>query len=250
MSWFLSFDPATSTFAFCLCQIRLADFRAALPGLRSRASSLGEDVRRARSRMAAGFSAPDMGRVISALASEVSALDLESKQFLRILDGDVRNTCPDRKDSEISTVERIRATVRYVNERVKPAVSAFVPPGEPLTVLVEFQMGANAHSRTVSTVLFTLFAADRVFAVGPSLKNRVALAPEGRFHVFAARYGTSCGAVKAQTLFNFKKAEELFGSSIPEIRPPRLRGHIADSFMQILGHLAFGGSDEEAGARF
>jgi hypothetical protein len=124
-------------------------------------------------------------------------------------------------------VERLRAVAAYVARRVRPAVAAARRPGEPLRVLIEYQMGANARARYVAAALVALFADEPDIAfVAPSLKCRVAVCPEGAYHLFA-------------------EVERVFGSGAPPC-PPALRGHIADSFMQVLGHLLYGPADGAA----
>ena len=132
--------------------------------------------------------------------------------------------------------------------RVRPALARLVPAGEPLRVVIEYQMGANAHARAVAAALVALFAEEAVFFVGPSLKNRVAVDPAGAYAEFAARYASTYGANKAHAKYNFRRFEELFGTEIAATSAS-LRGHIADSFMQVVGHLAHGAT-ENADALF
>lgn len=115
-----------------------------------------------------------------------------------------------------------------------------MPPesGEEYRVIIEFQMGPNAPARVVATALMTLFASEDVCLVGPSLKNQVAIGPEGHYSRFAEKYAAAYGANKAHAIWNFGVIEAAFGSGIPATHPASLRGHIADSFMQVLGHLA------------
>ena len=50
---------------------------------------------------------------------------------------------------------------------------------------------------------------------------------------------------KAHAKYNFALVEELFGTKIPLTTPASLRGHIADSFMQVLGYLIYGPDEKD-----
>lgn len=232
---FLSFDCATKTFAFCVCRVALGG----VPTLRRRARALRLALERALREKGAAA-----GATAAAAAAAAEALAADLQGALWVADGETADLAPGRPDAEVHTVERLRAVAAYVARRVRPAVAAARRPGEPLRVLIEYQMGANARARYVAAALVALFAdePDVVF-VAPSLKCRVAVCPEGAYHLFAARYATSYGANKAHALFNFAEVERVFGSGAPPC-PAAMRGHIADSFMQVLGHLLHGPDDE------
>jgi hypothetical protein len=180
----------------------------------------------------------------------VAAIDAETRNFVRIIDGSTADLFPGRADDDIPTVERLRAVARYVASRVRPAVAAIVPPGERLRVVVEFQMGPNAKARAVAAALIALFSEEDVIIVGPTLKNKIATCEEGRYCYFAERYKTSYSANKAHASYNFARLEALFGSTIPPTVPATLRGHIADSFMQVIGYLVHGPDEKMAALCF
>lgn len=238
--WYLSFDCATATFAFSLSRVDLGP----VPRLQARARGLRALAGRL---VAAGAAAPAAD--VAAAAAAAAALDAETRALVRIVDGETAVLFPGVADRDIPTVARLKRVAEYVERRVRPA-AARRPAGEPLCVLVEYQMGANAPARAVAAALITLFAAEEVYIVGPSLKNKVATCEAGRYCYFAERYKRAYDANKAHAMFNFAKMEELFGTGIPPSRPAALRGHIADSFMQVIGHLKYGGTDDEAAARY
>lgn len=245
--WFLGFDCATKSLAFSLSRVDPDAFRGASARLRSRTQAALEVLQRA-ARLAAA--APDAARaLVDEVRPTLEAADAESRSFVRLADGETVDLFPGRPDRDIATVERLRAVARYVAERVRPALGRRVPAGERVRVVVEFQLGFNAPSRAVAAALVTLFAEEDTIIVGPSLKNKVATCEEGRYANFVERFATTYGANKAHAKFNFARIETAFGTAIPATRPPALRGHIADSFMQVLGHLAFG-SEENAASLF
>ena len=251
--WYLGFDCATKTFAFSLSRIDLDAFAAAKTRLRTCMRAALEVLRRASATLdacrGAGPELCHVAELVRKIAPVVAAADLESKSFVRIADGETVDLFPGRADEDIATVERLRAVSRYVGGRIRPAIQRIVPVGEAVRIIIEFQLGANAPSRAVAAALVTLFAEEDVRIVGPTLKNKIATCEEGRYYHFAAKYSTSYGANKAHAKYNFARIEEVFGTEIPPTRPPALRGHIADSFMQIVGDLVHG-SDENAASLF
>jgi hypothetical protein len=241
--WHLGFDCATKTFAFSLSRIDLDAFAAGRVRIRQQTRAVLEVARRA----AADASAAELVTEVMAVAA---ALDAETRGFVRIVDGETVDLFPDRADNDISTVERIRAVARYVAGRVRPAVAAAMPAGERLRVVVEYQMGANARARAVAAALVALFADEDIIIVGPTLKNKVATSEAGRYCYFAEQYKTSYSANKAHAKHNFAALEAAFGTSIPATTPAALRGHIADSFMQVIGYLIHGPDEKNAALCF
>jgi hypothetical protein len=246
--WHLGFDCATKTFAFSLSRIDLDAHVAGRDRVRARTFAILEVARRAAE--IAPRDPDAAARLVREVAPAAAELDAETRGYVRIVDGETVDLFPGRADDDISTVERLRAVARYVAGRIRPAVAAAVPPGERLRIVVEFQMGPNARARAVSAALVALFAEEDVIIVGPTLKNKVAVCEEGRYCYFAERYGTSYAANKAHAKYNFARFEEVFGTGIPATRPASLRGHIADSFMQVIGYLVHGPDEKNAALSF
>jgi hypothetical protein len=245
--WHLSFDCATKTFAFSLSRIDLDAYAAGRDAIRGRARALSEVARRAQT-LASADPAAAAGLLAGALPA-AAALAAETREFVRIVDGETVDLFPGRADDGIPTVERLRAVARYVAGRVRPAAAAKVPPGERLRVVIEYQMGPNARARAVAAALVTLFAEEDVIIVGPTLKNKVAACEAGRYCNFAPRFSTTYAANKAHARFNFARFEEAFGTEIPPMAAA-LRGHIADSFLQVVGYLTYGPDEKNAALCF
>ena len=243
--WYLSFDCATKTFAFSLSRIDVAAIRGGMRAYRSRLGAARELVRRVEGHLARGEAGAARALGESARRA-VEALDRETRALIRIADGETVDLFPGVPDRAIKEVPRVRAVARYVAARVRPAMAALIPPGETYCVLVEFQMALNAHSPAVAAALVALFAEEDVREVGPSLKNKMALGPTGRYGLFTARYAKTYDANKAHARHNFELMEAAVGTAIPP-SAPELRGHIADSFMQVLGYLCYGKGEDLRG---
>jgi hypothetical protein len=104
------------------------------------------------------------------------------------------------------------------------------------TIMVEYQMGPNSKAREVASAIIALFANNDIIVVNPTLKNKIATSNEGRYCNFISKYTTTYSANKAHAKYNFEVIENIFGSGIAPSTNAK-RGHIADSFMQILGHI-------------
>ncbi len=205
---------------------------------RARLGAARELARRVEGHIARGEAA-EARALGEAARRAVEALDLETRSLVRIADGETVDLFPGVPDKKIKEVPRVQAVARYVAARVRPAMAALIPPGERYCVLVEFQMAPNAHSPSVAAALVALFAEEDVREVGPSLKNKMALGLTGHYGLFTAKYAKTYDANKAHARHNFALMEAAVGTSIPP-STPELRGHIADSFMQVLGHLCYG----------
>lgn len=245
--WYVGFDAATKTFGFSLSRVDLAAYRAARSRLTGQARAAAELLRRAEAALREG-DAGKAAALTASVAPGLAAADAETRGFIRLVDGETKDLFPGRADRDIATVERLRAVARYVAARVRPSMWRHCVDAEGVRTVIEYQMGANAASRAVAAALVTLFAEEDVIFVGPSLKNKLATCEAGRYCYFAEKYASSYAANKAHARFNFARVEEVFGTSIPETKPASLRGHIADSFMQVLGHLAYGPADGEKAA--
>jgi len=237
--WYLGFDCATKTFAFSLSQINLSLDQ--IRNLRERltaATVLNQKISEwlvDEKNMAAAID------TLTKLAPIIADLELKSRNLIRIVDGETTDLCPGIPDKNINTVSRIRAVVNHIRNRIGPSLTKHIPAGAPkLKVLVEFQMGQNPSARSVASAIVAMFVDDDVTIIGPSLKNSIWLSPAGHYGLFAEKYKTSYSANKAHAKYNFELAEKLFGTNIPITKPAALRGHIADSFMQVLGYLAKG----------
>lgn len=251
--WYLSFDCATKTFAFCLCRLDLAECTglararlrlAAVRALMARAQA-GRDAACAAGTIEEARALLEAASDAAAAAAEAaSTLAAELGRVIQIADGGVADLVPGVPDRDIPTVARIQAVVRYVADVVRPALERCAA-GAPRRVVIEYQMGQNAPARVVAAALATLFADEDVTFVGPGLKNSLALCEEGRYSHFARRYKTNYDANKAHSAYNFLYAEKVFGTGVaPTTRA--LRGHIADSFMQVLGLLVNGPSEADS----
>jgi hypothetical protein len=238
-AWYLGFDCATKTFAFSVGRVDLRRFvqdRSAFTALCTQLKAVKELMGRARLCLVAG-DGNGAKNILDRVGPIADSLDA-STQFIEIADGGVVDLCPGVADKDIPTIDRVRAVINYVDTRIRPTLSRLIPTGQPLNVVVEFQMGPNAPARVISCALLTLFASDNVFLIGPSIKNKVAFSEEGKYCYFAARYSNNYGANKAQVKHNFAEAERIFGTQIPPTAAA-IRGHIADSFMQIIGYELF-----------
>ena len=245
---YLSFDCATKTFAFTVSRVSLPALRATAQ-MRGRAAAARLLLERAAARLRGGDA--ESHRQAAAeyrmAADAIARLDAETRAAVEVLDGEVADLAPGQPDASVGTVDRLRAVAHYIERRVRPALAragggraGFAP-----LVVIEYQMGPNSRARAVAAALVALFAAERIVIVGPSLKNRVAASAAGQYGHFLQKHRTSYAANKAHARFNFRTVEAAFPSGVPPTSAA-LRGHIADSFMQVLGFILHGPDEKEA----
>jgi hypothetical protein len=152
-------------------------------------------------------------------------------------DGATIDLFPGRADKSIHAVERIRAVVEYVEKVVLPAVT-LKTRGQRVRVCIEFQMGANAKTRMVCAALLTLFSKYDVCLVAPALKSKIWFAESGRYYRFLEKYSTTYTANKEHAKHNFDLI--ICASRVSLTLPAATRGHVADAFMLIAGHVSSG----------
>ena len=75
-----------------------------------------------------------------------------------------------------------------------------------------------------------------IIEVKPALKNRIQIISYGDI---AISYKNNYTANKIHSLESFKLLEKLFSSNISKSMTDKKKGHIADSVMQILGHIYY-----------
>lgn len=227
MQWKVGFDCATKTFAFSIGYIDVERYKLMQVNLRKQVEAAVELNKRA---------ANNDADALHNIATIVD--DLEQKtRFIVIADGGFIDLFPNRKDSSIGTVERIKAVVAYTNSRIRPAIEKIVG-NEPCEIIIEFQMGPNARARAVLAALVAVFADLPVKIVSPTVKNKVYVDNAGRYSNFIESRSTTYAANKAHAKYNFSQLEKIFNSGIANTSASE-RGHIADSFMQIIGSEIF-----------
>jgi hypothetical protein len=217
IKYFLSFDCATKTFAYILVKI---DFNLLYID--------NEPVRKILNYIKEQL---NNGIINQEILDILDKIDKKTKYVITIIKADCIDLAPGIRSRELTTVERVKMMSLYVKKYIYPIITS------DLIVLIEFQMSQNVQSRAISIGLVALFAEHEVHFVNPSLKNKINLSEEGQYYNFIQKYKNSYDANKKHALFNFKTFEQITEQILPI--SDRLKGHIADSFMQIIGHLAY-----------
>ena len=158
--------------------------------------------------------------------------------MFNILDGETVDLFPNIPDNKISTVDRIKVLILYIKKRILQSETWKLIQNEKITILIEFQMGSNHKANIITSALIAIFADYNIELVNPSLKNKIFINEEGKHKHFIKKYSQLYSANNAHTKYNFEQIERIFGTNIKKSTNAE-RGHIADSFMQILGKLCF-----------
>ena len=234
-SLYLSFDCATKTFAFSISKIDLSSYLENKEQLIARAKNANILIQAIINKTASVSDA-----TIKEIEKSVQKLDSDTC-FIEIIDGEMVDLFPGTPDGKINSVDRIKAVSQYINNRIIPSLDAAkeLHPHMDVVIMVEYQMGPNSKAREVASAIIALFADYPITVVNPSLKNKISTSPEGEYRHFTSKYTTSYGANKAHTKYNFEIIEKVFKSNITKSSNAE-KGHIADSFMQVLGYLVWG----------
>lgn len=252
-TWYLSFDCATKTFAYCLLAFdperykrEGAQHKADVKALVAQLRELTAEIQKAQalSRSPKLVNDSTLGQAALArwqkkcecLAGAVTRSAQAIDRMLYLAECATVDLAPDVPDKEVHTVPRIRAVVDYARTHIEPILAERLGPHDTLIVLIEYQMGPNSPARIVADALITFYIERDVRLVGPGLKNSIALCGGGRYCHFAEKYATCYSANKAHTLYNFCHFLEQTQTTIST--PKKLWGHIADAFAQVIGYVS------------
>ena len=208
--YYLSFDCATKTFAYSLSYVNMDTI------------SIIENMKIFADSMYATEVKPNFNNFKS--------------QIINLIDGEVIDFFPKIPDNKIDNVERIKKISNYVKEVIFPKIKDIKI--DNIEIFIEFQMGSNHKARMISSALIALFSSYVVRLIHPSLKNKVYTCEDGKHKHFIKKYSNLYTANKEHSKYNFFIIEKIFSSSIPSTNKND-RGHIADSFMQVLGYLLY-----------
>jgi hypothetical protein len=209
--YYLSFDCATKSFAYSLSYVDLNNIDIKYQNL--------------------------IGHILKEPSQCIKYFDEFKHSIIHLLDGEVIDFFPNISDAKIDTVERIQKISNYVKNTIMPKIKDInIHMNINIEIFIEFQMGSNHKARMISSALIAIFSEYKVRLINPSLKNKVYTSEEGKHKHFIKKYSNLYSANKEHARYNFCAIENVFGSNIPYTKKSD-RGHIADSFMQVLGYL-------------
>ena len=221
---FISFDCATKTFAFCYGEFNIE--KKIIDDYIRKVEKLTQDIQDIQ----------DIKNIqdiqnIQDIKKKIQDIKNGIKNCIQLYDGETVDLFPGISDEKIDIVNRIKKLVSYINTRI-PNISTDVK------IFIEFQMGQNPKARAIVPALIACFHNNEIIMVNPSLKNKIYMTDKGRYCYFIEKYSSNYSANKKHCKYNFEKIEEYFYSKIP-YSTKSMRGHIADSFMQVLGYLIY-----------
>lgn len=224
--WYLSFDCATKSFAYCLVEVK--------PSAASTVSELKLCLAEARS------------GDLAAVQGRLSRLEVALQATFRLAAGGAVDLVPGTPDRKIPTVARVRRLMEFLDATVEPALKAAQADGCPavgpeLHVAVEWQMGANAHSRVIAHALIARYAIANVFMVAPTLKNKLRFGsrPDLDHCMYVERYTGRYVANKEHSKAAYAYVRRLFahrGAAVSK----KMEADFADCVLQVMGVLLHG----------
>lgn len=214
--YYLSFDCGTKTFAYTFVKINHEYFNL-------------ENIKELKKIVLFIKSQDDITPYIDTLNKINHIVD----NTVNIIFSDCIDLLPEKNNDDISTIERVKLASKHIKDHICPLIKDISK--EDIEVLVEFQMSYNTQSKIISIIILTMFHEYNIQLVQPSYKNKISLTEAGKLHHFTEKYKRQYDANKQHTIYNFNSFETLFNqnSGISD----KLKGHVADAFMQIIGYL-------------
>lgn len=219
--WYLSFDCATKTFAYILIKVNFDQ-------LFIDTIELLKVVKQLEIKLKQNGYSKELERIIN-------KIDNKTKYAIEIITGNCIDLIPEIANKDIDTVQRVKIVSDYTKSKLFPLIKDI--PTDQLSVIVEFQMSHNTQSKVVSIALLTLFSEYELYLVNPCLKNKLYFTEEGRYSYFIEKYKNTYDANKKHALHNYKEFERIFDQKIN--LSDKLKGHVSDAFMQVLGHIMY-----------
>lgn len=219
--WFLSIDEATKTLGHCILSIRrdIDIFK-----LRTRLDKVSCIIR----------------------TNEVSQLEFAQKELAEIKsivdDFVMLHVCstvdliPDKKDTDISLVERIQAFRKYVDSTLLPEIKEHASVDARLNVPLEFIMGQNHKVNAICSSAVYAFADKNVIIIKPAYKNQIHFEgfPETYVAYWQGKSKTSYDANKKHCIALFQHISKIFKFKIDHLSKKQI-SHVADAVMGIFG---------------
>lgn len=226
--WYLSFDCATKTFGFILVKINLKYLFNDTTEVKLILKQLEIKLKQE------GYS--------KEIEDIINKINIKTKETIMITAYDCVNLIPNIANKDISTITRIKALSLFIKNNIYPLINNISP--DQLHILIEFQMSYNTQSKAVAIALIALFSDYDVHLVSPTLKNKLYFTEQLKYCYFMEKYNNSYTANKNHALYNLLEFEKMYDQPINLSN--KLKGHVADAFMQILGYIIFNKTDMDS----
>ena len=218
--WFLSIDEATKTFGHCIVSVSKIDLNLLWNRL--------ETVRNI-------VTTRDSTQIKFA---ENMILDIENtiKNFITLNSCATVDLIPDKKDKDISLVERIQSFRKYVDTKLEPEIKKIIPANVKLNVPLEFIMGSNHKANAICSSAIYAFSNYNIIIVKPVYKNQIHFTgcDETYLAHWQGQYKTSYEANKKHCIALFQHISKNFNLDIRHLGKKEI-SHVADAFMGIFG---------------
>jgi hypothetical protein len=230
VQWFLSFDPATKTFAWALIRYQQPG-QELLDMINSATNSL---------------KSLGSNQILQKLISINRVLD----SYFVVVDGATVDLCPGVPDKKINAIKRITAAKKYlaaVVDKSLELINVDKIDYNNFKVLVEYQMNANAYSKTIADIIISHYVEKHdVIPVGPLFKNKIIIKsrPDLSHCMFYEKYSSTYTANKkhSETIY-FEFIKPLLSHKwIPT--PKNKKDDFADCVTQVIGCIQYADFDE------
>ena len=206
--WFLSIDEATKTLGHCILSISKT------------------------------FDLDDISGKIEQVKTkdDVAKIQKILQNYIQLHSCATVDLVPDKKDSEISLVERIGAFRKYIESVIEPEIKKIVPSNAKLNVPLEFIMGQNHKVNAICSSAVYAFSNRNVLIIKPAYKNQIHFKGIDETYIahWQGKSGTSYTANKKHCVALFEYISKIFGFKIGHLSKKDI-SHVADAVMGIFG---------------
>jgi hypothetical protein len=219
--WFLSIDEATKTLGHCILSIskmNLDDIRKQFEKIQQNPEDLTK-IEYSRDHM----------RIITKIQDLV-------QNYIKLHSCATVDLVPDKKDTEITLVERIKAFRKYIDSNLEPEIKRIVPNNVKLNVPLEFIMGQNHKVNAICSSAIYAFSNHNVLIIKPVYKNQIHF--KGCDETYIAHWQGKCKtsyiANKKHCVALFEHISKMFNFKINHLSKKEI-SHVADAVMGIFG---------------
>lgn len=218
--WFLSIDEATKTLGYCILSINKT----------VKLDDIAEEIKKIETQK-------DVQNIQNIQNLIENYIQLHSCATVDLI--------PDKKDTDITLVERITAFRKYVETTLEPEIKKIVPDDAKLNVPLEFIMGQNHKVNAICSSAIYAFSNRNVLIVKPVYKNQIHF--KGVDETYIAHWQGTCkttyNANKKHCIALFKYISKMFNFKINHLNKKEI-SHVADAVMGIFGIFRAGRQNE------
>lgn len=175
----------------------------------------------------------DIVQIFTGFCKFLDKMDEILNNMIEINHLDVKDLIPEKKLKDTTIIERTNNLKEYLT-----SIENKCDISPDCQILVEYQMGPNDKSRTVSSQILYHFANRcQLDVIGPTLKNKVYLQNDknSSYASFISKYTTNYAANKNHTKYIFERFIKIYNGRLDKIKKKNI-DDIADATVMSIAY--------------